>query len=86
MGVVGSRQVVTEQWRQRGAGGASTAAGSQVNQATQVAQAVMDIVERECSREGGVQAAAQIWIERARGLQKGQGKAITAADDAQVHE
>lgn len=86
MGVVGSRQVVTEQWRQRGASDASTAAGSQINQASQVAQAVMDIVERECSREGGVQAAAQIWIERARALQKAQGKAITAADDAQIHE
>lgn len=86
MGVVGGRQVVTEQRKQRGASGASTATGSQVNQATQVAQAVMDIVQRECSREGGIQAAAQIWIERARGLQKPQGKTITAADDAQIHE
>lgn len=68
VGVIGGRQVVTEQWRQLGASSVSTTAETQVNQATQVVQTVMGIVERECSREGGIQAAAQIWIERAQGL------------------
>lgn len=84
MGVIGGRQRVTEQWRQLGSSRTSTAAKDGANQAAQVVQKVMDIVERECSRERGIQASAQIWIERARGLQKDQGKATNHADDAQI--
>jgi tRNASer (uridine44-2'-O)-methyltransferase len=86
MGVIGGRQLVSEQWRQLGTHRASTAAENQTKQAPQVVQKVMDIVERECSREGGIQASAQIWIERARGLQKDHGKATNPADDTQMHE
>ena len=35
---------------------------------------INEIVSRECSREGGVEAAAKAWIERAKGLNKSQGK------------
>jgi tRNASer (uridine44-2'-O)-methyltransferase len=86
MGVIGGRQVVSEQRRQRGVSSAPTAAESQTKQAQQVVQKVMEIVERECSREGGIQASAQIWIERARGLQKDHGKATNPTGDAQIHE
>lgn len=86
MGVIGGRQLVSEQWKQLGASSASTVGESQTNQAPQVVQKVMDIVKRECSREGGLQASAQIWIKRAQGLQKDHGKATNPADDAQIHE
>jgi tRNASer (uridine44-2'-O)-methyltransferase len=84
MGVIGGRQLVTEQWRELDFSSSSTAAKDGANQASQVVQRVMDIVERECSREGGIQASAQIWIQRAQGLQKDQGKATNHADDAQI--
>ncbi|KAJ5180071.1 tRNA(Ser) Um(44) 2'-O-methyltransferase [Penicillium capsulatum] len=35
-------------------------------------QKICDIVERECSMDGGVEAAARIWIGHARNLQRGQ--------------
>ncbi|PYH79871.1 DUF1613-domain-containing protein [Aspergillus uvarum CBS 121591] len=34
---------------------------------------IMAAVQRDCAREGGVEAAAKIWIERARGINKGPG-------------
>jgi tRNASer (uridine44-2'-O)-methyltransferase len=83
MGVIGGRQLVSEQWKQLGTSSAPTVAEDQT---PRVVQNVMDIVERECSREGGIQASAQIWIERARGLQKDRGKATNPADDAQILE
>ncbi|KAJ5895815.1 tRNA (uracil-O(2)-)-methyltransferase [Penicillium subrubescens] len=86
MGVIGGRQLVSEQWKQLGTSSAPTVAEDQTKQAPRVVQNVMDIVERECSREGGIQASAQIWIERARGLQKDRGKATNPADDAQILE
>ncbi|KAF3399769.1 hypothetical protein F1880_008065 [Penicillium rolfsii] len=86
MGVIGGRQSISQQWRQIGTGSASTAAEDKTKQTQQVIQKVMDIVERECSREGGIQAAAQIWIERSRGLQKDHGQATKPAHNAQIHE
>ncbi|GAM37684.1 hypothetical protein TCE0_024f07802 [Talaromyces pinophilus] len=35
-----------------------------------VLRRIEEVVERECARDGGVGAAARIWVERARGLQK----------------
>jgi tRNASer (uridine44-2'-O)-methyltransferase len=35
---------------------------------------VEEVIERECAASGGVEAAAQIWIERAKSLQTGQGR------------
>ncbi|KUL85430.1 hypothetical protein ZTR_06804 [Talaromyces verruculosus] len=35
-----------------------------------VRRRIEEVVERECARDGGVGAAARIWVERARGLQK----------------
>ncbi|KAB8075666.1 DUF1613 domain protein [Aspergillus leporis] len=69
MAVLGGRKRVTEEWRartQKLAGVASTTVESAVDKA-------MTAVHRECSRDGGVEAAAKIWIERAKGIHKGQG-------------
>jgi tRNASer (uridine44-2'-O)-methyltransferase len=35
---------------------------------------IEEVLERECTASGGVEAAAQIWIERAKSLQIGQGR------------
>jgi tRNASer (uridine44-2'-O)-methyltransferase len=35
---------------------------------------IEEVIERECTASGGVEAAAQIWIERAKSLQIGQGR------------
>ncbi|PYH34105.1 tRNA (uracil) methyltransferase [Aspergillus neoniger CBS 115656] len=58
MAVIGGRRRTTQVWKER---------------AKEVLERVMDAVRRECSREGGVEAAGKIWIERAKGLNKGSG-------------
>lgn len=67
MGVIGGRK------------GATAARSTVVNDAKStegldaeavVQRAVYDLVERECAMDGGVRAAARIWIERAKKLQK----------------
>jgi tRNASer (uridine44-2'-O)-methyltransferase len=35
---------------------------------------IEEVIERECTASGGVEASAQIWIERAKSLQTGQGR------------
>jgi tRNASer (uridine44-2'-O)-methyltransferase len=35
-----------------------------------VRRLIDEVVERECGMDGGVSAAAKIWVERAMGLQK----------------
>jgi hypothetical protein len=35
---------------------------------------IEEVIERECTASGGVEAAAQIWIERAKSLQIGEGR------------
>jgi tRNASer (uridine44-2'-O)-methyltransferase len=35
---------------------------------------ITELLECECAMSGGVEAAAKIWVERARKLQKGQGR------------
>jgi tRNASer (uridine44-2'-O)-methyltransferase len=37
-------------------------------------ETALQIVHRECAREGGIDSAARIWIQRATGLHQGQGK------------
>jgi tRNASer (uridine44-2'-O)-methyltransferase len=34
---------------------------------------IMDVVERECFKDGGIQAAAQLWVERVNTLLRGNG-------------
>lgn len=68
MGVVGGRKTTTERWK-----GASSR-DTRNQDGDTIIEKVDDIVRRECAREGGVEAAAKIWVERAGGLRKGQGK------------
>ncbi|OJJ43086.1 hypothetical protein ASPZODRAFT_136631 [Penicilliopsis zonata CBS 506.65] len=76
LGVVGGRKRVIQQYNHRQAGVSSNqeihqpAAGRRVD----LLRPIEEIVRRECAREGGVLAAALIWIERVKKLHVGQGK------------
>ncbi|PYI30090.1 DUF1613-domain-containing protein [Aspergillus indologenus CBS 114.80] len=75
MAVVGGRRGTMVRWRRRGGereDGAEVVGDADAN-AEEVVGKVMAAVQRECAREGGVEAAAKIWIERARGINKGPG-------------
>lgn len=68
-GVVGGRQSVTNQWNRKPTARSLTSATEDgKNQDKTPSQKIMDIVDRECAREGGRQASAQTWAERARRL------------------
>ncbi|PYH45351.1 tRNA (uracil) methyltransferase [Aspergillus saccharolyticus JOP 1030-1] len=68
MAVVGGRRVTTQRWKEGLKEDESSDAG-----AGHIVEKVMAVVHRECQREGGVEAAAKIWIDRARGINKGPG-------------
>lgn len=78
MGIVGGRRQTAREWSRRfdKPGQDSTHLVDSHNQDTRNAtiDRITEIVHRECSREGGVEMAARTWIERARGLHKGQGR------------
>ncbi|PKY02263.1 DUF1613-domain-containing protein [Aspergillus campestris IBT 28561] len=48
--------------------------GSRSEGEGEVLQKATHLVQKECRTEGGVEAAAKIWVERARGLHRGQGR------------
>ncbi|OJK02066.1 hypothetical protein ASPACDRAFT_58447 [Aspergillus aculeatus ATCC 16872] len=79
MAVVGGRRGTMLRWK---GGGGELMNGTEVRvvggadadaDAEEVVAKVMAAVQRECAREGGVEAAAKIWIERARGINRGPG-------------
>lgn len=72
LGVIGARELFTKEWRRKSAHNNLLDYPSGKN--TELVQKINKIVERECAMEGGIQASALMWIERAQGLHKGQGK------------
>ncbi|KAJ5092538.1 tRNA(Ser) Um(44) 2'-O-methyltransferase [Penicillium alfredii] len=76
MGIAANRQQVTRQWRERTQ--QTNMEKSAYTGVDAVVQAVNAVVERECSQDGGVEAAAKIWIEHTRGLLQDQGMANRA--------
>lgn len=73
MGLIGGRRRTKEVWNP--VGGAQQCQDSEkVLDPESLLETVMVVVKRECAREGGIELAARIWIERAKGLHKGQGK------------
>ncbi|KAE8307193.1 uracil-O(2)--methyltransferase [Aspergillus transmontanensis] len=72
MGVIGGRKRVTKEWHARNQ--QQPASDCNGDAATESAlDKAMAAVQRECSRDGGVEGAAKIWVERAKGIHKGQG-------------
>ncbi|KAE8374896.1 uracil-O(2)--methyltransferase [Aspergillus bertholletiae] len=74
MGVIGGRKRVTMEWRARPTQQQqqqATSAGC--NDGEPALDKAMAAVQRECARDGGVEGAARIWAERAKGIHKGQG-------------
>lgn len=70
MALIGGRQQVTRKWLKN--------LGSRDSRATRdqrdaVSKNIMEVVERECSQEGGIQVAAKLWVERTKSLHQGQG-------------
>ena len=70
-GVVGARELFTKEWRRKSAHHNLLYYPRGKN--IELVQKINNIVERECTIEGGIQASALMWIERAQGLHKGQG-------------
>ncbi|PWY90485.1 DUF1613-domain-containing protein [Aspergillus sclerotioniger CBS 115572] len=69
MAVIGGRKRITQEWKDKSQGVDADGDGD----GEAVLERVMGAVRRECSREGGLEEAAKIWIERAKGLNKGSG-------------
>ena len=71
MALIGGRQQVTGEWiKNRG----PRDSPMEQNQADAVLKKIMEVVERECSKDGGVQVAARLWVERTKSLHQEQGK------------
>ncbi|KGO68140.1 tRNA (uracil-O(2)-)-methyltransferase [Penicillium italicum] len=70
MALIGGRRRVTREWlKNAGSRGSPTTR----EQADSVFKNVMEVVERECLKYGGIQVAANLWVERAKSLHRGQG-------------
>lgn len=74
MGVVGARRLATQQWSRKSAFGSLASTAVDQGDSASLVQKVMRIVERECSKEGGIQIAARMWMERAQNLHHEHGK------------
>ncbi|KAK1138431.1 tRNA(Ser) Um(44) 2'-O-methyltransferase [Aspergillus melleus] len=91
MGVIGGREVVMREWRERRKRGKAVQSQTDTHSQTQeesisispgpgetnpeeAIDRVMNLVHRECARDGGVASAAQIWVDRARGIHNGPGR------------
>ncbi|EQL31875.1 hypothetical protein BDFG_05920 [Blastomyces dermatitidis ATCC 26199] len=56
-----------------------------LNGGDDVMKRVNNVVERECSRDGGLEVAAKLWVERSLGLQEPQGRGRLKGGDGHVH-
>lgn len=71
IGVVGARQLFTKERRRNLA--SDNLSNNLSEKELELLQKINGIVERECAREGGIQASARIWIEHAQSLHQGPG-------------
>lgn len=78
MGVIGGRRRTTQVWNNRKKEKERPSAPESGHNTDldgdMIAEQVNEVVRRECARDGGVEAAARIWIERAKGLNQGKGQ------------
>lgn len=72
MGVVGGRKRTIDKRIAQGS------PGHAVGLEQDLLETALQVIRRECAREGGVERAARTWIQRAVGLHKGSGKGKTS--------
>ncbi|KAJ5365600.1 tRNA (uracil-O(2)-)-methyltransferase [Penicillium concentricum] len=70
MALIGGRQRVTREWLQNSG---SRDSQTKRDQGDVVLKKIMEVVEHECSRDGGIEVAAKLWVERTKSLRQGQG-------------
>lgn len=74
MAIVGGRQLVARQRKlSRDENSVPASVDPQTDKCAELLHKIQEIVERECSKDAGIQNAARTWIERARGLHEGMG-------------
>lgn len=80
MGVVGGRRQTTLVWKHStGKSRAQAPDRREIghfdagNLGDMMVVQVSEVARRECAREGGVEAAARVWMDRARGIHQGRG-------------
>ncbi|CAI7649928.1 unnamed protein product [Penicillium glandicola] len=69
MALIGGRRQVTREWLKNSG---SRDSPTERDQGDAVLK-IMEVVERECSKDGGIQVAAKLWVERTKSLHQGQG-------------
>lgn len=73
MAIVGARQPIAQGRLQQGTPNpASVENQTSSNSIAELLAAIQDIVHRECSKDGGIEMAAQAWVQRAQSLHSGQ--------------
>ncbi|OJD26063.1 hypothetical protein ACJ73_02564 [Blastomyces percursus] len=56
-----------------------------LNGGDEVMKRLSNVVERECSRDGGLEVAAKLWVERSFGLREPQGRGWLKRGDGHAH-
>lgn len=80
MAVIGGRQRVTLEWNnQKQKSFMKTEhpdadADADADSGDETLELIEEVVRRECARDGGVQEAARVWKERAKGIHSGRGQ------------
>lgn len=76
MALIGGRQQVTENWiKKSGIGDCPTIECPR----DALLKQILEIVERECVKDGGIQMAAKLWVERTKILRQGHGEVHQAS-------
>lgn len=78
MAVIGGRQQATSEWNSKKQNSSLQTghpnANADADSGDETLELIEEIVRRECAREGGVQEAARVWKERAKGIHSGRGQ------------
>ncbi|KAJ5194453.1 tRNA (uracil-O(2)-)-methyltransferase [Penicillium cf. griseofulvum] len=69
MALIGGRRTAQEWIKHSGSGDSRITQ----DQGDSVLKKITEVVERECSKDGGIPVAAKLWVERTKSLRQGQG-------------
>ncbi|CAI7639076.1 unnamed protein product [Penicillium palitans] len=71
MALIGGRQQITREWLKNLG---STDSPTKRDRGDAVLKNIIEVVKRECSKDGGIRVAAKLWVERTKSLHRGQGR------------